>query len=248
MGKQEKKVNVKAYRTKEGKRVRPFSRRQKVLAGAAVGGSVLGLVAAVKNKKAIGNLIKDVKDKRLANNAKNLDFSIPKDATVPSSYDLDNAKAFKISAVEFNIDKKGTFSRHDAESSKVMMSSKENRVYSESFEKGVSGYFITKFDEANKNKSHLINIFVNTKEKDFANRDVPAIISMELDANTDPRGIDLPAIKGVFDSDERLRKIFKDRKSRELSEDEINYVTTKLKKLPSAKNICSSGLVNLRGS
>lgn len=64
MTKQEKKVNVKAYRTKDGKRVKPFRRRQKVLAGAAVGGSVLGLVAAVKNKKAIGNLIKGAKNKK----------------------------------------------------------------------------------------------------------------------------------------------------------------------------------------
>lgn len=61
-----KEVKVKSYRTKDGKRVKQFRRKQKIAAGVAGVAAIGGLVAAAKNKKAIGNLIKNSRNKAVS--------------------------------------------------------------------------------------------------------------------------------------------------------------------------------------
>lgn len=59
-----KEIKVKSYRTKDGKRVKQFRRRQKIAAGVAGVAAIGGLVAAAKNKKSIRKLVKNVKNKK----------------------------------------------------------------------------------------------------------------------------------------------------------------------------------------
>lgn len=52
-----KEIQVKSYRTKEGKRVKQFRRKQKIAAGVGGALAIGGLIAVVKNKKAISTVV-----------------------------------------------------------------------------------------------------------------------------------------------------------------------------------------------
>lgn len=193
MTKQEKKVSVKAYRTKDGKRVKPFSRRQKVLTGAAVGGSVLGLVAAVKNKKNIKNLINKARLKK----------GIPKEAVIPDKYTFD----------EKNLEFAGTANLNHA---------RQNNRYEKGFEDlnemlfygseldlhrgdGTGGFFQTINPKTNKIET-FVTFSAKTGISDkYSGRDVDLIVNAKLPEGLDPRGIDVRAFQDKVKTDVKLR-------------------------------------------
>jgi hypothetical protein len=196
MAKQEKKVNVKAYRTKDGKRVKPFSRRQKLLTGAAVGGSVLGLVAAVKNKKAIGNLVKGAKSK-----SKKVDFSIPENATVPEKYLPDlNDISFGPPNTVAGAGVTKIASSMDNQSRSILQSSRPLELGRQD----KPGFFLTYINKKTGNKEHLVSLSFLTGDKDYSGRPIDGVLSIRLPENIDPRFLDSEAIKKAAKSNPNL--------------------------------------------
>jgi hypothetical protein len=200
-----KEVKVKSYRTKDGKRVKQFRRRQKIAAGVAGIAAVGGLVAAVKNKKSIGKLINNAKSK---NNK--VDFSIPSTAKVPETYTIKPRENARLSTVDMHFDNQSFNISMDEKSSEYLGSYTAQKIMSEKN----SSLFLSY-----KNEKGELEHFIKGKidllgEADYQGRPLSAILDLKLPKDVDPQGFDFEYLKEKIQSDPKAINIFRDNYNR----------------------------------
>jgi hypothetical protein len=230
VAKKESDVKVKAYRTKDGRLVKPYTRRQKIAIGVSGAAAIGGLVLAAKNRK----LLKNVKAK-----SQKINYDIPSTAKVPDLYEIKPGENAKLSTVDMNFDSQSFNMSMDKESSEYLGSYAANKIMGERNNSLFLSYV---------NKDGNLEHFINSKidllgATDYQNRPLAAIVKLKLPKDVDPRGFDFKSLQEKIQSDPKAVQIFRDNYNKRrvsenytIPEEDVSYIENLLKVVPSTSD------------